>query len=107
MTTSLIDRQRWQTQNVDPDFADKADRLATGSRTSGLCMLNPDLVAPRHPRCDDQLRQVRPTTVPNSSGVWFGALSDCVESAVTGTPGPHRPPGPPADRGAHPSWCWA
>ena len=30
-----IDRQRWRTQNVDADFADKADRLATGFENLG------------------------------------------------------------------------
>ena len=30
-----VDRQRWRTQRVDPDFADKADRLATGFENLG------------------------------------------------------------------------
>jgi cis-L-3-hydroxyproline dehydratase len=30
-----IDRQRWRTQDVDADFADKADRLATGFENLG------------------------------------------------------------------------
>jgi predicted aconitase len=63
---------------------------AFGARISTdicLCMLNPDMLAPRTRSImtnSGKFAHYGPGLVQR--GVWFGALGDCVESAVTGTP---------------------
>jgi predicted aconitase with swiveling domain len=52
-----------------------------------LCMLNPDMLAPDTRTVmtnSGKFAHYGPGLIQR--GIWFGALGDCVESAVTGTP---------------------